>query len=97
MKILLINVENLINVEKPTIVDISTFISMVNTTSERGKARLYEQLKFRAKAVSHLILSEPLSLPGYMYIKHNIVCRHSFHDVIGVYCPDTLNTVTLAR
>ena len=48
----------LINVKMPTIVGISTFISMINTTSERLKARnfficryfsLYEQLKFRAQ------------------------------------------------
>ena len=48
----------LINVKMPTIVDILTFISMINTTSERLKARdfficrylgFYEQLKFRAQ------------------------------------------------
>ena len=48
----------LINVKKPTIVDILTFISMINTTSERLQARncvicwyfsVYEQLKFRAQ------------------------------------------------
>ena len=48
----------LINVKMPTIVGILTFISMINTTSERFKAgnfficryfRFYEQLKFRAK------------------------------------------------
>ena len=48
----------LINVKMPTIVGILTFISMINTTSGRLKARnvficrcfsLYEQLKFRAK------------------------------------------------
>ena len=47
----------LINVKMPTIVDILTFISMINTTSERFKARnfficryfsFYEQLKFCA-------------------------------------------------
>ena len=47
-----------INVEMPLIVGILTFISMINTTSERLKARnflicryfsLYEQLKFRAQ------------------------------------------------
>ena len=46
------------NVKMPTIVGILTFISMINTTSERLKARnfliywyfsLYEQLKFRAQ------------------------------------------------
>ena len=46
------------NVKIPTIVGILTFISMINTTSERLKARtflicryfsLYEQLKFRAQ------------------------------------------------
>ena len=46
----------LINVKMPTIVGILTFISMINTTSERLKARnfficqyfsFYEQLKFR--------------------------------------------------
>ena len=45
----------LINVKMPLIVDILTFISMINTTSERLKARnsficryfnFYEQLKF---------------------------------------------------
>ena len=48
----------LINVEMPTIVGISIFISMINTTSERPKARnfficlylsVYEQLKFHAQ------------------------------------------------
>ena len=48
----------LINVKMPTIVGIFTFISMINTTSERLKARnvfiyryfsFYEQLKFRAQ------------------------------------------------
>ena len=48
----------LINVKMPTIVDILTFISMLNTTSERLKARnflvfrnlsFYEQLKFCAQ------------------------------------------------
>ena len=51
MKIIL-----LINVKMPIIVDILTFISMINTQSERLKARnyficqyfsFYEQLKFR--------------------------------------------------
>ena len=46
----------LINVKMPTIVGILTFISMINTTSERLKARrfficryfrFYEQVKFR--------------------------------------------------
>ena len=50
----------LINVKMPTIVGILTFISMINTTSERLKARnffncqyfsFYEQLKFRAKVI----------------------------------------------
>ena len=48
----------LINVKMPTIVGILTFISMINTTSERLQARhfficqyfsFYEQLKFRAQ------------------------------------------------
>ena len=48
----------LINVKMPTIVGILTFISMINTTSERLKARnfficlyfsFYERLKFRAQ------------------------------------------------
>ena len=48
----------LINVEMPTIVGILTFISMMNTTSERRKARnfficryfsFYEKLKFRTQ------------------------------------------------
>ena len=47
----------LINVKMPTFFGILTFISMINTTSERLKARnviclylsLYEQLKFRAQ------------------------------------------------
>ena len=48
----------LINVKMPTIVDILTFISMINTISEKLKARnfficryfsFYEQLKFRAQ------------------------------------------------
>ena len=48
----------LINVKMPTIVDILTFISMINTTSKKLKARnffscrylsFYEQLKFRAQ------------------------------------------------
>ena len=48
----------LINVKTPTIVGILTFISMINTTSERLRAinfficryfSLYEQLEFRAK------------------------------------------------
>ena len=48
----------LINVKMPTIIGILTFISMINTTSERLKARhffncqyfsFYEQLKFRAQ------------------------------------------------
>ena len=48
----------LINVKMPTIVDILTFISMINTTSERLKARNFyicryfsfdEQLKFCAQ------------------------------------------------
>ena len=48
----------LINVKMPTIVGILTFISRINTISERLKARnfficrylsLYEQLKFRAQ------------------------------------------------
>ena len=48
----------LINVKMPTIVDILAFISMINTTSERLKARnlficqyfsFYEKLKFRAQ------------------------------------------------
>ena len=47
----------LINVKMPTIVGILTFISMINTTTERLKAKhffscqyfsLYEQLKFCA-------------------------------------------------
>ena len=48
----------LINVKMPTIVGILTFISMINTSSERLKARnfficqyfsVYEQLKFHAQ------------------------------------------------
>ena len=48
----------LINVKMPTIVDILTFISMINTTSERLKTinfficqyfSFYEQLKFGAQ------------------------------------------------
>ena len=47
----------LINVKMPTIVGIFTFISMINTTSERHKAKhffrryfsIYEQLTFRAQ------------------------------------------------
>ena len=48
----------LINVKMPTIVGILTFISMINTASERLKAMnfficryfgFYEQLKFRAQ------------------------------------------------
>ena len=47
----------LINVKMPTIVGILTFIIMINTTSQRLKARnficryfnFYEQLKFRAQ------------------------------------------------
>ena len=48
----------LINVKMPTIVGILTFISMINATSERLKARnlficqyfsFYEQVKFHAK------------------------------------------------
>ena len=48
----------LITVKMPTIVGILTFISMINTTSERRKAinfficwyfSFYEQLKFRAQ------------------------------------------------
>ena len=48
----------LINVKMPTIVGILTFISMINTTSERPKARnfficlyfsFYEQLKLSAQ------------------------------------------------
>ena len=48
----------LINVKMPTIVGILTFISMINTTTERPKASnfficryfsFYEQLKFRAQ------------------------------------------------
>ena len=48
----------LTDVKMPTIVDILTVISMINTTSERHKARnfficwyfsFYEQLKFRAQ------------------------------------------------
>ena len=48
----------LTNVKMPTIVGILTFISMINTTSERLKARnfficryfsFYEQLKFRSQ------------------------------------------------
>ena len=48
----------LINVKMPTIVGILTFISMINTTSKRLKARhfyicpyfkFYVQLKFRAQ------------------------------------------------
>ena len=48
----------LINVKMPTIVGILTFISMINTTSERLKARnfficrnfsFYEKLKFHAQ------------------------------------------------
>ena len=48
----------LLNVKTPTIVGVLTFISMINTTSERLKARnfficryfsFYERLKFRAQ------------------------------------------------
>ena len=48
----------LINAKMPTIVGILTFVSMINTTNERLKARnvfiyryfsFYEQLKFRAQ------------------------------------------------
>ena len=47
----------LINVKMPTIVDILTFIGMINTTSDRleetssfvGILVFYEQLKFRAQ------------------------------------------------
>ena len=47
----------LINVKMPTVVGILTFISIINTTSERHKARdficqyfsFYEQLKFSAQ------------------------------------------------
>ena len=51
----------LINVKMPTIVGIFSFISMINTTSERLKARncfncryfsFYEQLKFHAQLSS---------------------------------------------
>ena len=53
-----INLILLINVEMPTIVGVVTFISKINTTSERLKARhfficwyfsFHEQLKFRAQ------------------------------------------------
>ena len=52
----------LINVEMPTFVGILTFISMINTTSERLRARnfficqcfsFYEQIKFHAQLVEH--------------------------------------------
>ena len=52
----------LINVKMPTIVGILTFISMINTTSERLKARyilicryfsIYEQLEFMLSWVEH--------------------------------------------
>ena len=48
----------LINVKMPTIVGILTFISMINTTSERSKSKIssfvgilgfYEQLKFHVQ------------------------------------------------
>ena len=51
------NIILLINVKMPSIVSILTFISMINTTSERLKERnfficryfsFYEQLKYRA-------------------------------------------------
>ena len=50
----------LINVKTPTIVGVLTFISMIDTTSERLKARnyficsyfsFYEQLKFRVQLI----------------------------------------------
>ena len=52
----------LINVKMPTIVGISTFINMINTTSDRLKAKnlfscqyfsFYEQLKFPFGRVEH--------------------------------------------
>ena len=56
----------LINVKMPTIVRILTLMSMMNTTSERLKARhffisryfsFYEQLKFRAQHEKSFITS----------------------------------------
>ena len=55
----------LINVKMPTIVGILTFISMINTTPERLKARnfficpyfsFYEQLKFHAQLSMNKVL-----------------------------------------
>ena len=55
----------LINVKMPTIVGILSFISMINTTSERFKARkificlylsFYEQVKFRAQIEHEIFL-----------------------------------------
>ena len=69
----------LINVKMPTIVGILTFISMIDTTSERLKARnfficqyfnFYEQLKFRAQLSEHetsFITSGQASLPHSSY------------------------------
>ena len=67
----------LINVILPTFVGILTFISMINTTSERFKARnslfcwyfsFYEQLKFHAQLSmkkSFIISGPGLSLPSF--------------------------------
>ena len=58
----------LINVKMPTIVGILTFISMINITSEKVKARnficryfsLYEQLKFLAHLCCQLSMKKVL-------------------------------------
>ena len=64
----------LINVKMPTIVGILTFMSMINTTSERLKARnffiwqyfsFYEQLKFHVKlgAQTHIDRVNTIIIP----------------------------------
>ena len=69
----------LINVKMLTIVGILTFISMINTTSERIKARnfricgyfsFYEQLKFRAQLSWHE-KSCITSRPGYVQAQYD--------------------------
>ena len=68
-----------INAKMPTIVGILRFISMINTTSERLKAKyfficryfsFYELLKFRAQLSCALKKSGQISLFVHLYISH---------------------------
>ena len=82
----------LINVKIPTIVDILTLISMINTASESLKARnvsifksvlsYYEQLKFHAVELS-IIFKTPSAKMSFLFVFHKLLQQYNSCTVVG--------------